>query len=163
MYNFKVIDDRATAVNPASVMREFFNTFLAGSTQILLIISALVTVVAAASIMTSIYNSVTARRREIAILRALGATRNSILSLICVEAALIGLVGGVVGVVIGHLLSAGGSVYLERTMGEGIHWLRFSREELAYLIAVVVIAFLAGLVPALKAYTTPVADNLAAT
>jgi putative ABC transport system permease protein len=163
MYNFKVIDDRATAVNPASVMREFFNTFLAGSTQILLIISALVTVVAAASIMTTIYNSVTARRREIAILRALGATRNRILSLICVEAVLIGVVGGLVGLAIGHLLSAGGSVYLERTMGEGIHWLRFSKEELAYLIAVVVIAFLAGLVPALKAYSTPVADNLAAT
>jgi putative ABC transport system permease protein len=163
MYNFKVIDDRATAVNPASVMREFFNTFLAGSTQILLIISALVTVVAAASIMTTIYNSVTARRREIAILRALGATRNRILSLICVEAVLIGLIGGVVGLAIGHLLSAGGSVYLEQTMGEGIHWLRFSKEELAYLIAVVVIAFLAGLVPALKAYSTPVADNLSAT
>src|SRR5258706_289079 len=28
MYNFKVIDDRATAINPATVMREFFNTFL---------------------------------------------------------------------------------------------------------------------------------------
>jgi putative ABC transport system permease protein len=163
MYNFKVIDDRATAVNPASVMREFFNTFLAGSTQILLIISALVTVVAAASILTSIYNSVTARRREIAILRALGATRKRILTLICVEAALIGLIGGLLGVVIGHLLSAAGSVYLERTMGEGIRWLQFSREELAYLVAVVVIAFLAGLVPALKAYSTPVADNLAAT
>jgi putative ABC transport system permease protein len=163
MYNFKVIDDRATAVNPASVMREFFNTFLAGSTQILLIISALVTVVAAASIMTSIYNSVTARRREIAILRALGATRNRILTLICLEAALIGLIGGLVGLAVGHLLSAARSVYHQRTMGEGIRWLQFSKEELAYLVAVVVIAFLAGLVPALKAYSTPVVDNLAAT
>jgi len=163
MYNFKVIDDRATAVNPATVMREFFNTFLSGSTKILLIISALVTIVAAASIMTSIYNSVTARRREIAILRALGATRNRILTLICVEAALIGLAGGLLGLVIGHALSGAGSVYLQRTMGEGIRWLQFSGEEAAYLVAVVVIAFLAGLVPALKAYSTPVVDNLAAT
>ena len=163
MYNFKVIDDRATAVNPATVMREFFNTFLSGSTKILLIISALVTIVAAASIMTSIYNSVTARRREIAILRALGATRNRILTLICVEAVLIGLAGGLLGLVIGHALSGAGSVYLQRTMGEGIRWLQFSGEEAAYLVAVVVIAFLAGLVPALKAYSTPVVDNLAAT
>ena len=163
MYNFKVIDDRATAVNPASVMRDFFNTFLSGSTKILLIISALVTIVAAASIMTSIYNSVTARRREIAILRALGATRNRILTLICVEAALIGLAGGLLGLVIGHALSGAGSIYLQRTMGEGIRWLQFSTEEAAYLIAVVIIAFLAGLVPALKAYSTPVVDNLAAT
>jgi putative ABC transport system permease protein len=162
MYNFKVIDDRATAVNPASVMREFFDTFLKGSSNLLLIISALVTIVAAASIMTTIYNSVAARRREIAILRALGATRVRILSLITFEAALVGLVGGIAGAVVGHLLSAGGSVYLERTVGEGIHWGLFDWREGAYLVAVVVIAFLAGLVPALKAYTTPVATNLAA-
>src|SRR5205814_5699896 len=97
MYNFKVIDDRATAVNPASVMREFFNTFLAGSTTVLLLISAFVTVVAAASIMTTIYNSVAARLREIAILRALGATRTRILALICTEAVIIGLIGGAAG------------------------------------------------------------------
>jgi putative ABC transport system permease protein len=162
MYNFKVIDDRATAVNPASVMRQFFDTFLSGSTTLLLIISAMVTVVAAVSIMTTIYNSVAARRREIAILRALGATRTRILSLICFEAALIGLIGGLAGFVAGHLLSGAGSIYLQQTLGEGIHWLQFDKWEFIYLGAVVFIAFLAGLVPALKAYTTPVATNLAA-
>jgi putative ABC transport system permease protein len=162
MYNFKVIDNRATAVNPASVMRDFFDTFLKGSTLVLLIISVLVTIVAAASIMTTIYNSVAARRREIAILRALGATRVRILSLITFEAALIGLVGGLAGFVAGHLLCAVGSVFAQRTVGEGINWLKFDQWEIAYLVAVVFLAFLAGLVPALKAYTTPVATNLAA-
>jgi putative ABC transport system permease protein len=160
--NFKVIDNRATAVNPASVMREFFDTFLKGSTMVLLIISVLVTIVAAASIMTTIYNSVAARRREIAILRALGATRVRILSLITFEAALVGLIGGLAGFIAGHLLCAVGSVFAQRTVGEGINWLRFDQWEIAYLAAVVFIAFLAGLVPALKAYTTPVATNLAA-
>ncbi|HEX8341208.1 MAG TPA: ABC transporter permease, partial [Tepidisphaeraceae bacterium] len=61
MYNFRVIDDRATAVNPALVMREFFETFLSGSTKVLLLISGLVTIVAGASILTTIYNSVSAR------------------------------------------------------------------------------------------------------
>src|SRR2546421_5641587 len=79
MYNFKVIDDRATAVNPATVMREFFNTFLYNIIILLLLIAVLVCVVAAASIMTTIYNSVSARLREIAIFRALGATRRRIL------------------------------------------------------------------------------------
>jgi putative ABC transport system permease protein len=162
MYNFKVIDNRATAVNPASVMRDFFNTFFKGSTLVLLIISILVTVVAAASIMTTIYNAVAARRREIAILRALGATRVRILSLICFEAALVGLLGGLLGLLVGHLACAVGSVYLERTMGEGIHWMFFDRWEALYIVGVVLVAFLAGLVPALKAYTTPVATNLAA-
>ena len=162
MYNFKVIDDRATAVNPAERDAGVLQHVPQGSSKLLLIISALVTVVAAASIMTTIYNSVAARRREIAILRALGATRVRILSLITFEAALVGLVGGVAGAIVGHLLSAGGSVYMERTVGEGIHWVLFDWREVGYLVAVVVMAFLAGLVPALKAYTTPVATNLAA-
>jgi len=121
-----------------------------------------VTIVAAASIMTTIYNSVSARRREIAILRALGATRQRILSLICFEAALIGLVGGVAGFVVGHLLCGVGSIYMERALGQSIHWLALSGIEILFLAAVVVLAFLAGLVPALKAYSTPVANNLVA-
>jgi putative ABC transport system permease protein len=163
MYNFKVIDDRATAVNPATTMREFFRTFLSGSTEILLLIAAFVSVVAAASIMTTIYNSVSARLREIAILRALGATRTKILTLICTEAVIVGLLGGLLGFIVGHLLSAAGSAYLDATMGEGINWLGVGPEEWVYLALVVVMAFLAGLVPAMKAYRTPVATNLVAT
>jgi putative ABC transport system permease protein len=162
MYNFKVVDDRASAVNPATVMREFFETFLSSSTEVLLLIAAFVSVVAAASIMTTIYNSVSARLREIAILRALGATRARILTLICTEAVFIGLVGGLLGFVLGHLLSAAGSVYLNRTIGETINWMSVGPEEWGYLALVIVMAFLAGLVPALKAYRTPVATNLVA-
>lgn len=162
MYNFKVIDDRATAINPASVMREFFQTFLSGTTKVLLLISAFVTIVAAASIMTTIYNSVSARLREIAILRALGATRTRILTLICFEAVLIGAIGGIVGFIAGHALSAVGSAYLQQTVGEPINWIAVGPEEWGYLAAVVIIAGLAGLVPAMKAYRTPVATNLVA-
>ena len=149
-------------VNPASVMREFFNTFLRGSSLLLLGVSALVTVVAAVSILVSIYNSVTARRKEIAILRALGATRCRVLALICLEAGLIGLVGGVLGLVAGHLMAGAGAVFFARTLGEDIDWLSPDRWEGLYLLGVVVIAVLAGLVPALKAYRTPVATNLVA-
>jgi putative ABC transport system permease protein len=162
IYNFKVIDDRATGVSPAIEMRKFFETFLSGSSTVLLLISLFVTVVAAASIMTTIYNSVSARLREIAILRALGATRARILAMITGEAMLIGLIGGILGLLVGHLLSAAGSTYLQQTIGEGINWLSTDRWEWLYLVAVVILAFLAGLVPALKAYRTPVATNLVA-
>ena len=148
------------AVNPASAMREFFSTFLDSSAKVLLLIAILVTIVAAASIMTTIYNSVSARRKEIAILRALGATRRRILSLICIEAALVGLFGGLLGFVAGHLLGAGGSIFMDRLVGEGFNWMRAGTEEWIYLVAVVVVAVLAGLVPGLKAYRTPVATNL---
>jgi putative ABC transport system permease protein len=159
-YMFKTVRDDATAVNPATVMREFFQTFLAGSTQVLLIISWLVMVVAGVSILVSIYNSVSARMREIAILRALGATRERILSLICAEAALIGLVGALVGVLVGHLTGAVESYYFNKTLGQSIRWMLVSEKEYLVVLLAVFIATVAGLVPAIKAYSVPVATNL---
>ena len=152
----------AVAVNPAGVMREFFDTFLKPGTTVLLTIAVLVSVVAGVGILVSIYNSVSARNREIAILRALGATRGRVLVLICVEAALVGLVGGVSGWIVGHLLGGLGSVSMQAQFGQGFNWVAVKSEELLYLCLVVVIAVLAGLVPALKAYRTPVATNLVA-
>jgi putative ABC transport system permease protein len=111
-------------------------------------------------ILVSIYNSVSARKREIAILRALGATKAKVLTLICLEAGLIGLTGGVLGMIAGHLIGLVGSRYMDRLMGQGFNWIAVSWEELAYLAGVVVVAVLAGLVPAMKAYRTPVATNL---
>jgi putative ABC transport system permease protein len=160
MYHFQVVSKEATAVNPASVMREFFQTFLAGSTQVLLIISRLVMVVAGVSILVSIYNSVSARMREIAILRALGATRQRILSLICAEAALIGLVGALVGLVVGHATGAVESYYFNQMLGQSIRWMLLSEKEYLVVILAVFIAAVAGLVPAIKAYSVPVATNL---
>jgi putative ABC transport system permease protein len=152
----------AQAVNPATVMREFFGNFLEPGTKLWLLVAILVTLVASVSILVSIYNAVVARLREIAILRALGATRRRILAQICLEAGLIGLTGAVVGLILGHLLAAAGSAYMQRLMGEGLNWTRIGREETLYLLAVTVIAVIAGLVPATKAYRTPVATNLVA-
>jgi len=150
----------AVGVNPATTMRSFFDTFVPLTTTLFLLISVLVVVVAAVSILVSIYNSVSARYREIAIMRALGATRDRILAIVCLEAGLVGAIGSVLGIFAGHLLAAGGSVYLERMLGTGIPWWRFGVGELACLPAMVIGALLAGLVPAMKAYQVPVAENL---
>jgi putative ABC transport system permease protein len=149
------------AVNPALVMRSFLDTFVKGPTLLLLVIAVLVIVVAAVGVLTTIYNSVSARTHEIAVLRALGATRTRILLLITLEATLLGLIGATLGLLLGHGLAAGGSVAIARTFGEGINWLHVGWTEWVCLAGVLVLAFVAGLVPALKAYSTPVATNLA--
>jgi putative ABC transport system permease protein len=150
------------AVNPAQVMRQFFDIFLKPSAQILLLISLLVSIVAAVGILVSIYNSVSARTREIAILRALGATKGRVLTLICAEAVLIGLAGALAGLVVGHIVGAIVSGYLNATFGQGFDWWSVRLDEWLFVLLVGAIAFLAGLVPALKAYRTPVATNLIA-
>jgi putative ABC transport system permease protein len=150
------------ACNPASVMRDFFNTFLKPSKTMLLLICSLVTVVAAVGILVSIYNSVSARTREIAILRALGATRARILALICAEAGLVALIGAFLGIIAGHLITWAGSAIMYEQFGESLNWWKPDLTEPAYLAGVILLALLAGLVPALKAYRTPVATNLVA-
>ncbi len=152
----------AMSASPAGVMREFFNTFLKNSAYALLGLAILVSIVAAVSILVSIYNSVAARRREIAILRALGATRYRILSLITVEAALIGAIGGALGLIMGHAVAGVAANIAKDQLGETVGVFNIGSVEVAYIGGVILIAALAGLVPALKAYSTSVADNLVA-
>jgi len=152
----------AIGASPADVMAKFFDTFLPKISMMLIIISTLVTVVAGVSIMVSIYNSVMARRREIAIMRALGATKARILTTVCLEAGFIGTIGAVAGFLAGHLLTSIGSWYMYRTFGASLPWWRVGGMEIAYVLCVIVISLLAGLVPAMKAYETPVAENLVA-
>ncbi|MDB5324476.1 MAG: ABC-type antimicrobial peptide transport system, permease component [Phycisphaerales bacterium] len=159
IYNLNLQQD-VMAVNPAGVMREFFGNFIAGPSMLLLVIAILVIVVASIGVLTTIYNAVSARTHEIAVLRALGATRNRILVMVTAEATLLGIVGGAIGFLLGHALAAGGSVVIEQKFGEGINWVGVSWPELACLVGAAVLAFFAGLVPALKAYSTPVATNL---
>lgn len=159
IYNVKN-GQAATAVNPAGIMAKFFKDILIRSLGALWLISILVTLVAAISILVSIYNSIVGRMREIAILRALGATRQRIMLLICLEAGLIGLIGGLLGLVAGHLLAMAGSIAMDRLMGQGIAWHTVHWTELAYVGGVTVLCVIAGLVPAYKAYRSPVASQL---
>lgn len=153
---------QAGAANPAEVMREFFSNFIDNYSMVLLVVAGLVSVVAGIGVLVSIYNSVAARMKEIAILRALGATKGKVLTLICLEAGLIGLGGGVGGILLGHAAAAVGSSILNKLIGQGFAWQAMGQAELLYFFGVIVLSVLAGLVPALKAYRVPVATNLTA-
>jgi putative ABC transport system permease protein len=74
------------------------NYFIAG-------IAAISLLVGAVGIANTMYMSVMERTKEIGTLKALGTTRREILELFIAESALIGLVGGFIGVSLGFLLS----------------------------------------------------------
>jgi putative ABC transport system permease protein len=78
------------------VMAELFDK-LGWMNRVLALVAYLVIAVAAASILASVYNTINERRREFAILRALGARRATVFSVIVTEAALIAFVGAIVG------------------------------------------------------------------
>jgi lipoprotein-releasing system permease protein len=96
-------------------------TALAFERRIGVVIIALIILIAALNITTTLILVVTERRRDIAILNAMGATSKSIMSIFVVEGAIVGLLGAFVGVSLGaiatvvanhfQLISLPGDVY----------------------------------------------------
>ena len=147
------------AVKPGIVIIELFETI--GKVDVLLLaVSFLVILVAGVSILVSIYNSMAERKRSIAIMRALGARRGTILSIVILEAKALCVFGGLAGLLLGHLLTAAAGGILSASAGVTISATAVRGEEFLIFAGVVALGALAGVVPALKAYRTDIADGL---
>lgn len=158
MYNKQ--GNRLTFAWPiAQIVAQLFNK-IAWVDRVLALVAYLVAVVATGSILVSIYNSMKERRRDIAILRALGARRRTIFSAVVLEAVTIAAIGmvlafgvhaGILGIVAAVVRSQTGVVLDPWAANPVMLWAPFG---------MIAMAALAGLVPAWKAYRTPVAENL---
>jgi putative ABC transport system permease protein len=73
---------------------------------VVLAIAAISLVVGGIGIMNTMLMAVMERTREIGVMKAIGATNNTILSLFLIESGLIGLIGGLIGIVLGILIAA---------------------------------------------------------
>jgi putative ABC transport system permease protein len=129
--------------------------------RVLALVCYLVAVVATASILASIYNSMNERRREIAILRALGARRTTIFAAILMESASISAVGMLAGFLVYAAIVSVVAQIMRAQTGVVIDPFKFSRIMLWAPAGLIGMGALAGVVPAIKAYRTAVAENLA--
>jgi putative ABC transport system permease protein len=128
--------------------------------RVLTLVAWLVALVATSSILASIYNSMNERRRELAIFRALGARRTTVSSVIVLEAAAISALGVIVGFgfYVG-LISIVTRIIRSQT-GVVLEPFAFDPVMLWEPVVFVALGALAGIVPAIKAYRTDVAQNL---
>jgi len=123
-------------------------------------IAYLVVAVAMGGILASLYNTMNERRREFAILRALGARRATVFSAVVCEAAAIGAAGALAGFLVYALVVAAATYTLRAQTGVVLDPLAYHPVLWAAPLGIVVLGGLAGLLPALKAYRTDVATNL---
>jgi len=151
----------AMAVNPILPMRRLMVDIVGNVQKVLLVLTGLIIVVSGVGIFVSIYNSMSDRRREIAIMRALGASRGVVFSIILVESILLCFGGGLLGVAMGHGLVFIAAPYVELQSGILIDPLAFEMAELYLLPVLIAMASLVGFVPGLTAYRTDVARALA--
>ena len=145
---------------PADVIPKFLQQ-VGNAADALAVIAWLVLLVAAIAITVAIYNTMNERRREIAIMRSLGARRWQILGIIVGEAALLSLFGAALGLVTCHAATWALRSVVEDQTGVYLDWLQFRAWEGWLLVGVTALGGLAGLAPAVKGSMTQVADNLA--
>lgn len=128
--------------------------------RILTFVAYLVVVVASASILASIYNSMNERRREIAILRALGAGRSTVFSSIVLESAAIAAIGMAIAFAIYASIAVVASAIIREQTGVVISPGKFHTVMAVAPVGIIALAALVGIFPAIKAYRTDVASGL---
>lgn len=151
---------KAMAVNPVQPMQRLFNDILGNVKAVLLLLTGLIIVVSGVGIFVSIYNSMSDRRREIGIMRALGAQRRTVFSIILLESLLLCVGGGLLGFLLGHGLVLIAAPIVEAQTGLVLDPFAVDPMELVLLPALLGMAVLVGFVPGLTAYRTDVADAL---
>jgi len=168
----------AQAVLPVREIYLLFDMFVRPAQSMLLFMSGLICIVSGISILVSIYNSMSERRHEIAVMRALGAERTTVMAVILWEAVILGFGGGVFGWLMGHGLNALAGPVIEARTGVSIGFFDFApgidlaslvgaggggweiSTELVLIPALLLLAAGVGLLPAVTAYRTDVADSL---
>lgn len=126
----------------------------------LAIVSGFVVAVGLIGVLTSILTTLNERRREMAILRSVGAKGRTIIGLLVSEAALIALVGAVLGVILLYVLMWGLSPYLEARFSISAVKAFPGLTDLYVVVVLTVISALLGFIPALVALKRSVSDGL---
>jgi putative ABC transport system permease protein len=148
-----------TAVIPGVTLAELWKTLgtIEGGLRL---VGALTIIVGLLGMLVALYSSLEARRREMAVLRAVGARPAMIVSLLVLESGLLTLLGCALGVALvmgGFALAQG---VIESRTGVHIAVQGPGALEWAYIGVVLVAGILVGLIPAWRAYRSSLADGL---
>ena len=126
----------------------------------LLAVSAMVVVTAVLGMVTMVLATLNERRREMAILRAVGAGPRTVIALMVSEAAILTLAGVAVGTAALYGILLASRPLIDRAWGLYLDIGAPTAFELAALAAIVGFGCLAGLLPAWRAYRLSLADGM---
>ena len=173
----------AQAVNPIEQITSLFTVFVDPVRWLLLALTLMICIVSAISILVGIYNSMSQRTGEIAVMRALGAGRWKVMSIMLCESILLAVAGGLVGWFAGHGLNALLGPIVENRTGVPLGFFDFApgiplgylpggvslpqalaqftiSPELLIIPGLILVAVFVGIYPAITAYRTDVSKSL---
>lgn len=123
------------------------------------ILAYVIMIIAGFSVFISLYNAMKDRKYDLAIMRTLGATKAKLFTITLVEGLIITCIGGVIGLVLGHLIL----YYISLQASESADFIQvfaIHTNELLILLAAMGIGILASILPAIKAYQTTISNIL---
>jgi putative ABC transport system permease protein len=147
------------AVIPGVALSELWNGISYGE-QVLKMVALFVVIVGLVGMLMSLYSSLNERRREIAILRAVGVGPGKIIALLVLESGLLSLMGSLLGIGIVYGLVILLQPIVEQQFGLFIPLKFLSVTEPLYVTGVLIAGLVVGLVPAWKAYRNALSDGL---
>jgi putative ABC transport system permease protein len=148
-----------TAILPGVALQEVW-AITGAVERALFAVSALVVLVGLAGMLVALLTSLGERRREMAILRSVGARPLHVFALILGEAAFLTIAGIALGLCALHVFLAAGQRWLESELGLYIVLGWPSPHELRLMAVVAAAGVAIGLLPALRAYRMSLADGM---
>jgi putative ABC transport system permease protein len=152
--------ERRVSVFELGSVLDRINEFFALLNGFLIGLAAVSLIVAGVSIFNVMLMSVNERRAEIGVLRAVGVHRREVLSMLVVEAGLLGVVGGLLGVVLSAVVTLGLWAFVDQIALDVILVPRNALTLLGAFVFGVVVSLLSGAYPAWKAASERPVDAL---
>lgn len=146
-------------VMPGVALGELWSVLGVGENA-LLAVSALVALVSVVSLMAVVLAGLNERRRELAVLRAVGAGPRHVLGLLTLEGVWVTCAGVVLGVLLAQAGMALATPWLQQSLGIRLQTAAPLPSQLALAGAVLLAGLLASLGPAWRAYRLSLADGL---
>ncbi|BEP67549.1 MULTISPECIES: FtsX-like permease family protein [Variovorax] len=147
------------AILPGVALDELWSVIGIGENALLLM-SALVALVSLAGLVSVVMAGLNERRRELAVLRAVGAGLRHVLALLALEGALVTVLGVLLGVTMAVLGIALLSPWLQAQFGLTLSLSEPTLNEWLLTASLLVAGWLASLLPGIRAYRLSLADGL---
>jgi putative ABC transport system permease protein len=147
------------AASPSFEMSRLFELLGVGI-SLLQGLAIVLIIVAGLGIFIALYNSLKERKYDLAILRALGASRVQLLSLIFLEGLMLTSIGAIVGIGLGHVFLWLLVSQSEQNVVSAIQPWIFLCQELWILVYALGVGVVASIIPAWSAYQTSIAKQL---
>lgn len=147
------------AILPGASLQELWELVGVAETA-LAVVSAMVVATAILGMVTMILTTLNERRREMAILRSVGARPATVMGLLATEAGVLTLAGVILGTVLLYVGLFFARPIVDRLYGLNLPVSAPTSWELTTLSAIVVAGLIAGLGPAILAYRRSLADGM---